>query len=72
MPEGPPRKSRARMYNKHEVDGIEVFLPPTLLLNGPALKIGLGGFLETALAQGGRRGHGQPRPAPIDRKPGRH
>ena len=43
MPQGPP-KHQARTYNKHEVDGIEVFLPPTLLLNGPALKIGLGGF----------------------------
>ncbi len=34
----------AKTFRRHEVDGVEVFLPPGLVLAGPALVIGLGGF----------------------------
>ena len=43
MPEV-PKKLESQMFQKYEIEGIEVYLPRTLLLNGPAVKIGLGGF----------------------------
>jgi hypothetical protein len=41
---GAPQGRMAKTYRSQEVDGVEVFLPPGLVLVGPALVIGLGGF----------------------------
>ena len=31
-------------YQRHQVDGVEVYLPHNLMLNAPALTFSLGGF----------------------------
>ncbi len=39
-----PSGKTAKLYRRHEVEGLEVYLPPGLLLTAPALTIRLGGF----------------------------
>jgi len=43
VPQAPPEPQRG-LYNIHQLNGISIYLPPSLLLNGPALLIGLAGF----------------------------
>ena len=44
MARGAPQGRAARAYRRHEVEGVEVFLPPGLMVVGPALVIRLAGF----------------------------
>ena len=34
----------AKLYSRHQVEGVDVFLPPGLMLIAPALTIRLSGF----------------------------
>lgn len=44
MAPGAPPQGAARAFQRHRVDGLEVFLPPGLMVVGPALVIRLAGF----------------------------
>ncbi|MBI4797425.1 MAG: hypothetical protein HY794_01535 [Desulfarculus sp.] len=44
MAPGAPQGRAALAFGRHQVDGVEVFLPPGLVVVGPALVIRLAGF----------------------------
>ena len=39
-----PDRKRRRFFHRHQVEGVEVFTAPGLMVAGPALRIKLGGF----------------------------
>lgn len=44
MAPGAPPEGSGKSYQLHRLEGLEVFLPPGLIVSGPALVIRLAGF----------------------------